>query len=261
MASAIKWLGLVVLLSVLAGCIANGFEARYENFPWQVALVKKNTPDNLEGLVCGGVALDSEWVMTAAHCFFSGGKKLADSNFKVIYGTDNLLGASIRRSVVDKIYLGEGYRYGSNEADIALVKVYPPMGLTSFMQLPSDSYTKGVEFPGYEATVSGWGLTEKNIKSKTLRAVKVRLFNYERCKKNYPGEIGQRMFCAGGAGKSSCVFDSGGPLFLRDVTAVGAVQAGIVIYGSKRCGEKAPGVYTDVWAYMPWIKETRLKNK
>ena len=68
--------------------------------------------------------------------------------------------------------------------------------------------------------------------------------------------------CAGGErGKDSCSGDSGGGLF-SDMTE-GTVEeerrwevVGIVSYGTNKCGNGTPGVYTRVSQYLEWIEQT-----
>ena len=47
--------------------IVNGEEAKIESFPWQIALREKR---GSRGVFCGGVILNKNWIMTAAHCVF-----------------------------------------------------------------------------------------------------------------------------------------------------------------------------------------------
>jgi len=58
-------------------------------------------------------------------------------------------------------------------------------------------------------------------------------------------------------GKDSCEGDSGGPAVVRYFTGEPWYQVGIVSFGPKKCGHTwkgAPGVYTKVSAFLPWIK-------
>ena len=63
------------------------------------------------------------------------------------------------------------------------------------------------------------------------------------------------QFCAGIKGKDSCRGDSGGALMIK--TSSGKfLQVGVVSFGSIRCGNGFPAVYTKVSAYATWIKQT-----
>ena len=61
-------------------------------------------------------------------------------------------------------------------------------------------------------------------------------------------------------GKDSCGADSGGPMVVREFSGDPWYQAGIVSFGPNPCGKLgAPGVYTKVSAFLPWIK-SKLEN-
>jgi len=67
-------------------------------------------------------------------------------------------------------------------------------------------------------------------------------------------QIAPTMICAGNEEADACTGDSGGPLLWtqRRRWTVG----GIVSFGPSSCGNKAPGVYTRVASYLPWIRTT-----
>lgn len=65
--------------------------------------------------------------------------------------------------------------------------------------------------------------------------------------------------CAGGEkDKDSCKGDSGGPLMWENSTGKKFFEfVGIVSFGPWPCGsEKVPGVYTKVYEYNSWIRQT-----
>ena len=65
--------------------------------------------------------------------------------------------------------------------------------------------------------------------------------------------------CAGGnKGEDACSGDSGGGLFNEISTGIWEV-VGIVSYGSNRCGNGTPGIYTRVSQYLQWIEQTMRK--
>ena len=80
--------------------------------------------------------------------------------------------------------------------------------------------------------------------------------------------------CAGGnSGEDSCSGDSGGGLFSNILEGKAGVEndgrvkndrwevVGIVSYGSSRCGDGNPGIYTRVSQYIQWIKQTMSRMR
>lgn len=70
----------------------------------------------------------------------------------------------------------------------------------------------------------------------------------ELCTKHHPNSAKDTIVCAGGDGKSTWNFDSGGPLIDQETRQL----IGIVSGGSD---SKEPGVYTGVGSYIPFIRE------
>jgi len=61
------------------------------------------------------------------------------------------------------------------------------------------------------------------------------------------------------AGKDSCNGDSGGPLVALNASTKKMTFAGIVSFGTSKCGSSIPGVYTNVFKYMDWIRQHTTK--
>ena len=86
----------------------------------------------------------------------------------------------------------------------------------------------------------------------------------DQCIKDLNKTLDDTHLCAGGElWKDSCAGDSGGGLFSdliegQDKTGLDRKWevVGIVSFGSRRCGNGKPGVYTRVSKYLQWIEET-----
>ncbi|GAB1291996.1 Kallikrein f [Apodemus speciosus] len=91
----------------------------------------------------------------------------------------------------------------------------------------------------------------------TLQCANISVLDNKLCRWAYPGHISEKMLCAGlwEGGRGSCQGDSGGPLVCK------GTLAGIVSGGSEPCSRpRRPAVYTSVFHYLDWIKDTIEKN-
>ena len=96
------------------------------------------------------------------------------------------------------------------------------------------------------------------VSSKILQWVQMSMISGAECVRKH-GRAGSDIntdiqLCAGDPGKDACMGDSGGPL-LAKTEADEIVQIGIVSFGSKKCGDGFPGIYTKVSAFISWIEE------
>ncbi|XP_057566557.1 kallikrein-7-like isoform X1 [Hippopotamus amphibius kiboko] len=246
---------LILLLSVALGSaaqeaqggksgerITDGFPCPGDSRPWQVALLKGNQ------LRCGGVLVNEQWVLTAAHCMMSA--------YNVHMGSEQLgRGRKIRAT---KSFRHPGYSKQTYDNDLMLVKLNSRARLSPSVQkvnLPSRC-----EPPGTECIVSGWGtITSPAVTyPKELMCTNVTLISSEDCRKLYGNMLGNSMLCASHLDTSTnaCSGDSGGPL-----TCNGSLQ-GLVSWGSFPCGQiNEPGVYTQVCKYVDWINDTMRKHR
>ncbi|XP_016061461.1 PREDICTED: kallikrein-7-like [Miniopterus natalensis] len=223
--------------------IIDGVPCPRASHPWQVALLKGSQ------LHCGGVLVNEQWVLTAAHCQMS--------NYNVYMGSFRLNSRRGQKISATKSFVHPDYSTQTHVNDIMLVKLSEPAKLTSAVKkvnLPTRC-----EPPGTPCIVSGWGTTtspEVNFPSE-LMCTNVRLISYQDCKKVYKDLLGKSMLCAGipNSKTNACNGDSGGPLICQ-----GTLQ-GLVSWGTFPCGQpNDPGVYTQVCKFTNWIKETMENN-
>ncbi|XP_045763666.1 uncharacterized protein LOC123866256 [Maniola jurtina] len=213
--------------------IIGGYNATIEDFPYQALLMILK---GLQVFQCGGSVINSQYILTAAHC---------------------VIGAGLIRARVGSTFSNTGgrvytsFRFGTHplynpvtsDYDVAYVRVVPRMSFNgtnvrAVELAPRDSAVA----PGTIFTVSGWGATKESGEAvQNLMAVKVPVISSEECMKSY-STITARMVCAGvpQGGEDSCQGDSGGPAVSED-----GVQRGITSYGIG-CGRPGfPGVYTN----------------
>ncbi|XP_057567868.1 kallikrein-7-like isoform X10 [Hippopotamus amphibius kiboko] len=246
---------LILLLSAALGSAAQeaqgdrirerilyGDPCERDSRPWQVALFKGNQ------LRCGGVLVNEQWVLTAAHCMMSA--------YNVYMGSEQLgRGRKIRAT---KSFRHPGYSKQTYDNDLMLVKLNSRARLSPSVQ--KVSLPSGCEAPGTACVLSGWGTNSSRVAThpKELMCRTVTLISSEDCRKVYGDALGDSMLCAGNLDPTTnaCSGDSGGPLMCKNTLQ------GVVSWGSFPCGQtNNPGVYTQVCKYVDWINDTMRKHR
>ncbi|KAI4570722.1 hypothetical protein MJT46_006239 [Ovis ammon polii x Ovis aries] len=223
--------------------IVGGYTCGANTVPYQVSL-------NSGYHFCGGSLINSQWVVSAAHCYKSGIQvRLGENNINVVEGNEQFISAS--KSIVHP-----SYNSNTLNNDIMLIKLKSAASLNS--RVASVSLPTSCASAGTQCLISGWGNTKSSGTSypDVLQCLKAPILSDSSCKSAYPGQITSNMFCAGylEGGKDSCQGDSGGP-----VVCNGKLQ-GIVSWGYGCAQKNKPGVYTKVCNYVSWIQQTIASN-
>ena len=233
--------------------IVGGEAAAAGEWPWQVFVKIKR---NEASYGCGGSVVAPRWVLTAAHCVADGSSGVVSPNkIEVLAGTQDRRRGG-RRIDVTAVRSHSGYRKGSFENDVALLKLARPAGVEA-VELPDAARVAAIAPHGTKATVTGWGsLREDGDPADRLMEVELPVVGEQACRAAYPRwPIDHRTLCAGLAqgGKDSCQGDSGGPLVVRD----GAqwVQVGVVSTGSGCARPGKYGIYMNVGAFADWLQQ------
>uniref|UniRef100_A0A4W6G5F3 Peptidase S1 domain-containing protein n=1 Tax=Lates calcarifer TaxID=8187 RepID=A0A4W6G5F3_LATCA len=235
--------------------IVGGEDAPPGSWPWQVSLQR------FGGHVCGGSLVNREWVISAAHCFFS------TSGWQISLGRQNLQGNNpneVSRTVA-RIILHPNYDSITNNNDIALLKLSSPVTFTDYIRPVCLAAGGSVFNNGTDSWVTGWGAVKEGVSlpfPETLQEVEVPVLGNRQCNcLNGVGTVTDNMICAGvlAGGKDSCQGDSGGPMVSKQGSVW--VQSGIVSFGFGCARPNLPGVYSRVSRYQSWINSFISSDK
>uniref|UniRef100_A0A8D2GIL4 Peptidase S1 domain-containing protein n=1 Tax=Theropithecus gelada TaxID=9565 RepID=A0A8D2GIL4_THEGE len=214
-----------IVRTFLASSIVGGYTCKENSVPYQVSLYSGYH-------FCGGRIFTMPAMPISRIQVI-----LGEHNINVLEGTEQFISA-------DKIICHPEYNPTTLDNDIMLIKLSSPAVINdhvSIIPLPTHP-----PVPCTECLISGWG--------NTLSYAPV--LTQAECEACYPGRITSNMFCIGflEGGKDSCQGDSGGP-----AVCDGELQ-GIVSWGDGCAEKNKPGVYTKVYNYLAWIKETKAAN-
>ncbi|XP_052901883.1 transmembrane protease serine 9-like [Anopheles moucheti] len=254
--------------SILIG----GQLTQIDDFPW-TALIEYAKPDGSYGFHCGGTLISQGHIVTAAHCVSSlptGWKvnrvRLGEWDISAIEDCEH---DYCNNPVIDvnisKIIVHDGYdlRGNSFSNDIALIRFKEQVNFSNTVQpicLPLSESIRSENVTGSFSTVAGWGSTPRVSGAAKKLQVDLNLRNTQQCssilEQRGTGFPPLAQLCALGerSNREICSVDAGGGLvrvFYGFYYLIGI--AGLV---KEKCGSAdVPGVYTEVSAYVDWIKQ------
>jgi secreted trypsin-like serine protease len=197
---------------------------------------------------CGGSLIDSNSVLTAAHCV-EGATRV---QLRVTVGRTVLNSNQGQTRSVAAIYKHPRYLSVRSQAnDAAVLKLSSPVRGIAPAKIPT-ARLNSMERPGRTATIAGWGNTRKQDPDfsqpdsypNQMREAKVPIVSDAKGKRVYGSSyVSSVMLAAGREGKDTCQGDSGGPIFVP--TQSGRYQIGMTSFGAG-CGARGfPGVYAE----------------
>lgn len=211
---------------------------------------------------CGATLIDSDSVLTAAHCAdYIGaatipGISVSYRDVRIVVGLtklDSTQGQARKIQSLTDISIHPRYDRRRSTYDAAVIDLNEPVQDIAPIRLATVVSKNRLERPGTSARIAGWGTTKivgpfeqnRDNVSNRLRDATPPIVSDAECDRAYNGDIQRTVqVCAGHRGEDSCQGDSGGPMWAT--TKTGRRQIGITSKGVG-CGTKRfPGVYTEV---------------
>jgi len=234
--------------------IVNGDDSYRCEWKWQAALVSKSNPTFL----CGGSLIDSQWVLSAAHC-------MDNTDFDVVLGAYNMTwtSESSRQTFsAAAVYKHPQWDADTTNFDFALVKLEIPAELgdcVGTVCLPDSDVAAGTD-----CWITGWGtLSAGGRKPNTHQEGQVQIISNEDCTSKFdygPRQITDQMMCAQGNSNGkivdACQGDSGGPLVCKEKKGGAWTVYGATSFGRGCADARYPGVWARVSAQLEWIDNT-----
>ncbi|RZC40173.1 tryptase alpha/beta-1-like [Asbolus verrucosus] len=239
-------------------------EALFGEFPWMVAILRKNPAAGQNLAICGGSLISPRVVLTGAHCV----EKININEIKIRAGewdtqTQNERIPYQERNIVQKI-MHKDFSRGNLYNDLALLILDRQLTKTDSVGticLPKQDQ----KFNSRDCFATGWGkdvFGQAGRYAVILKKIQLPVVQNADCqralRRTRLGDsfvLHRSFICAGGEpGVDTCTGDGGSPLVCPDPNNPSRyVQVGIVAWGIG-CGEnQVPGVYADVTQFRNWV--------
>ncbi|KAJ0015922.1 hypothetical protein NQD34_014212 [Periophthalmus magnuspinnatus] len=228
--------------------IVGGDNATAGDWPWQVSMHFN------ERHICGGTVINTQWVLTAAHCIISE----STSRYLLYFGKQTQSGFNpheVSRSV-SQIIMHPDYNSTTFQNDIALMKLSSPITYTNYIRPVCLAAKSSIFHNGSECWATGWGRLSQNepfVAHDILQEVQIPVVGNNLCSSFYSFinvTITCNMLCAGELGKGVCQGDSGGPVQCKQGSRW--IQGGISSFGIP-CAVGIPEVFSRVSEFQSWI--------
>lgn len=223
------------------------------------------------GPYCGATLLNSQYVLTAAHCIYgSTQNQLFTSVVPQLQDEKVFPNSVLQRVMVNEFYYPSNYNDSTLANDIAILKLASPItAVTSYATLGTigDEGTYRQTSPVQVFYAVGHGNTQTNIDATTyLQRTQLQYVPNANCNV-YTNANTSANLCMKGAAtvvydNATCQGDSGGPLYW-DMSG-SFVQVGITSFGPQTCGNPAVAansIFTEVSDHRDWITSVLAGNE
>lgn len=200
---------------------------------------------------CGANLINSEWLVTAAHCV-----DYSNVSVKAVLGIADLSTVTSSDYVaIDQIDIYSGWDSSTDLGDIALLHLATAQSNRTTISLPALNTSSDLA-DGISMQVYGWGETSTGVDSANANISNSLQTAEVTYRKNYAATSTyyDHLF-AGGSSTDTCFGDSGGPLLYNNIL-YGITSIGL----STTCATSSPGGYTDLSYYRTWIDQTINSN-
>jgi len=234
--------------------IVGGTESTIDEFPWLVALLKRQMYTVYQ--FCGASIINNKYLLTAAHCFSDGTSahglyaSIGDHDLSTMTETESL---TVK---IKQVILHPGYLKATHVNDIAVLKLATTLPFSKKIVpvcLPSIKET----YSEMKAIIAGWGAVAFRGEAPDVQLkAEIKLIANSECGRKYVlggTVIVDSMLCGSDPVKDTCQGDSGGPLIVRKGDRM--VLPGVVSFGRGCANPDFPGVYTRVSSFLTWILE------
>ncbi|XP_054714971.1 chymotrypsin-like elastase family member 2A [Uloborus diversus] len=247
--------------------IVGGREAEPGSWPWQADLQLEQFHPN--GHMCGGTLLNSQWVLTAAHCLGGNGRP---ENWRIHFGNHHKFKKDsteqiryVKRLIVYPGYTGADlYRFQQPDMnnDIALMKLSAPVKFTDYVR-PACTPKQDFDLKlGTQCVGTGWGTTRGTGGAHVLKEVDLWVEDDEACSGEFGAINPTTHICVKNRNgwQDVCHGDSGGPLVCKSNgvwTVYGATSFGTAgnLEGGLCAMPGSHSVYAKVSHKSDWIQD------
>ncbi|XP_007947452.1 granzyme H-like [Orycteropus afer afer] len=240
-------LALLPPLWIRAEVIIGGHEAKPHSRPYMAFLQFLHQE---RWKRCGGVLVQEDFVLTAAHCW--------GSSINVTLGAHNIKKKekTQQQIPVKRAICHPGYNEKTFFNDIMLLQLKSKAQRTAAV-LPLHLPGKKAQVrPGQVCSVAGWGQVSMGTLTTTLHEVALTVQGDQKCESLFPKNYNRDTeICVGNHKEKKTGFkgDSGGPLVCKNMVH------GIFSYGLQN--GTPPGVFMKISRFLPWIKRTMKRSK
>lgn len=253
--------GLVLGSARGAGAIAHGtwVSKPTVSAPWVLPLLYSTNGYFRWRVVCTGIAIDPETIVTAASCVQRTGFYEATLDGRPLHNNDGVPRGTTAAVRVEAVLAHPGFRSTTLLNDIAVLRPLHPLTLTSYAQLAPASVSALLTSPTPPAlTLYGWGQSERSAAGRLRQGV-VQL-QPRAAARAWRSRFRPKTMLAVGRARAqgagyvrACTGDTGGPLVVRKRGV--SYVVGVTSWSASSCRAARPTLLTSVAAYRGWLRQ------